>query len=95
MGEESHARREHQLCGGNCLQRNRLPRKLERRMIELRRGGFQGVKVAGGNLRLAAAMRLGHAGMATLLSHVLTAIVLGRGHCGTRSGARHDGQHRQ
>ncbi len=64
-------------------------------MIELRRRGFQGVKVAGGNLRLAAAMRLGHAGMATLLSHVLTAIVLGRGHCGTRSGARHDGQHRQ
>jgi hypothetical protein len=64
-------------------------------MIELRRRGSQGVKLSRGNLRLAAAMRLGHAGTATLLGHVLTAIVLSRGHCGTRSGARHDGQHRQ
>ena len=65
---------------GNGLQRNRLRMQLQQRMIDLGGRNFEGMGVAGGNLCLAASMRLGHAGMATLLRHALTAIALRFGH---------------
>jgi hypothetical protein len=45
-------------------------------MIDLRGRSFQSVEVVPQNLGLAASMRLGHAGTATLLRHALAAIVL-------------------
>ena len=95
MRGEGCIRGEKQVRVGNRLQLSRLRVKVNQGMIELSKRRFQSMKVVRSSLNLAASVRLGHAGMATLVRHALAAIALCCRHYGARYRAGHNRQRSQ
>jgi len=95
VGGEGCTRGEKQVRVGNRLRFSRLRVKVDQGMIELSKRHFQSMKVVWSSLNLAAPVRLGHAGMATLVRHLLAALPLRCRHYGARCGTGHNRQRSQ